>query len=577
MKNALALVLLVMLLYPAPGFSTHQENFIVIGGEDNTVYGRLAILVVLDALNYTVFKELLDANMLPNFQNLIENGRLVLGKTIYPAATTACWAALFTGAPPGVNGVVNTNAMNSTEYHLLPLDVEPRTIYYSEMVRAESLAEVLLSEGVKCGFLYSESKVLIALGKSGKASVVTYYPPSYNAYDPSLPVIFRRYYIEELINKSINIIDAFSQIIKDGGRALVTVDLPEPDASGHTHGPTSSYYKDVIKAIDSGLGKLVDYLRTSQLWNKTLLIVTTDHSMIQTTPEYNVLTADGKHLVGLPVEHRVIPIGTLVYIYLKHEEHLNIAVEYLKKLDWISGIWTRKPVEGTNGTLSDINLNITYAGDIVVDLKEPYYARIGSTKGDHGGTNTLTIPIIFSGGMYKDSDLPGDIGILDLCPTLAGFLNVRRPSSSEGRNLRIYKNFADVKVSVKPTIAKPNQQITVNITYSMLQFETATLKVRVLNMKTNEEVVSKEMAIEAPNKTETIDIAIGIEGEYLVEAIVFSDGNPLGRSVAKFLVIKELGTPVVVYYALAISITLGVVIMILPIMLRKRLIGGKYA
>jgi len=559
---------------------TSENICVTMMGNDNSVYGRLAVLVVLDALNYTTFEELLDAAQLPNFYRLITTGNLVLGKTIVPSATTAAWAALLTGAPPEINGVVNTYAINSTYYHLLPLDVEPETVGYSEMIQAESLAEVLLEENVKLGFIYTESKVSVALGREGRASISVYYPEPYNPYDPSLPIIFRESYLDDLINRSISVIDVFSRGIREGERALVVIDFPEPDASGHTHGPTSSYYKDILKIIDLEIGKLINYLNETGLWDRTLMILTTDHSMIQTIPEYRVLTADGKHIVGLPVEHRVVPIGTLVYIYLKHEEDLSIAVDYLSKIDWIEGIWTRTPIEKANGTLADLGLNTTYAGDIVVSLKSPYYAYTFESNGAHGGINTRTIPIIFSGGMYdKNVNIPSNISLLDICPTLAGFLGVRIPSNATGRDLGVYKNFADVRVSVNPAIAKPHQSIEINVTYSMSQYETATLRIAITNIKTNETVVSEELEIDAQSGLKTTNITIAEEGEYVVEAIILSETGALGRGAAKILIIEEVkaGTPPEVYYALALSIILGIIIIASPILIKKFLMGSKYA
>ncbi len=582
MRWITTLLLLIFLLTPT---STSYGNTMVYGNtipkeNNNVVYGRLAILIILDALNYTVFEELLDAGQLQNFHKLINLGTLVLGKTIVPSATTAAWAALFTGAPPEINGVVNTYAINSTYYHLLPPDVEPETVGYSDMIKGESLAEVLNEENVKLGFIYSESKVSVALGREGKASLSVYYPEPFDPYDPSLPIIFRESYLDDLINRSINIIDVFSRSIIDGERALVVIDLPEPDASGHTHGPMSSYYKDILGIIDSKIGNLIDYLNESGLWERTLIVVATDHSMIQTVPEYQVLTSDDKHIVGLPVEHRVVPIGTLAYIYLKHEEDLDVAVDYLAKIDWIEGIWTRRPIEGANGTLADIGLNITYAGDIVISLRAPYYIYKYTSKGAHGGVNTRTIPIIFSGGMYDSNySIPSNVSLLDICPTLAGFLGVRAPKDSVGRDLGVYKNFADIKVGVNPAIANPHQSIEINVSYSMSRYEPTILTISVVDTKTNKTIISQNIEIETAAGTKRTNIIIEKEGEYLVEAIISSKDTPLGRGETKILVVEkaEAETPPEVYYALAISIGIGVVILATPFLIKKLLRGYRHA
>lgn len=582
LRMAILALVILMILVPVSATSissSPKSSNILVKGDNNTTYGRLAVLIVLDAVNYTVFGELLNAGYLPNFQRLISSGKLVVGKTIIPSATTAAWTALFTGAPPEINGVVNTYAINATYYHELPPDMEPETVGYSQMIQAESLVEVLNEKNIKIGFVYTESKVAVALGKEGRASISMYYPEPFDPYDPSLPIAFRESYLDDLTNVSISIIKTFSSAVKEGEKALVVIDYPEPDASGHTHGPMSSYYKDVLEIIDSEIGRIIDYLNESGLWEKTLMIVTTDHSMIQTNSEYNVLTTDEKHIVGLPIEHRVVPIGTLACIYLKHEEDLEVAVDYLSKIDWIEGIWARKAVPNINGTLADIGLNITYAGDIVVSLKTPYYAYTFESKGAHGGVNTLTVPIIFSGGTFNKSVvIPDNISITDIAPTLAGFLAVRKPSNAVGRDLGVYTNFADVLVSANPAIAKPSQNITINITYAMRFAETATLSMKVTNAKTNETIITRDIQLSLKSGVELVNISVSYEGEYMVEVVITSASGVLGRGFTKILIIKEVkpGTPPEVYYAFAISIVFGIIIVATPFLVKKFLMGPKH-
>ena len=49
--------------------------------EREKIYGRLAILIVLDAVNHTVLEELLANGSLPNIQRAISSGMYIIGRT----------------------------------------------------------------------------------------------------------------------------------------------------------------------------------------------------------------------------------------------------------------------------------------------------------------------------------------------------------------------------------------------------------------------------------------------------------------------------------------------------------------
>ena len=569
---------MALALSGAYGITSYCENKVVIlNNESEQIYGRVAVLITLDAVNFTVFQDLLSSGSLPNISQLIDNGILVLGKTIVPSATCASWAALGTGAPPQINGVVHTYAINSTEYHSLPPDEEPSTLSYKDMIKAESIIEVANRENVITGIIYSESKVSVFFGKNGTPTYSQYISETYDPYYAGLPVSFRKDYLEDLTNSFISMIDNFIPSIKLGKNALFVIDYPEPDASGHTHGPLSDYYREVLSLFDDFVGLIVNHLKETGLWDKTLLIFMTDHSMIQVDPDLNVLTSDMEHLAGLPLEHRVVGIGTLAYIYLKHPEQLEEALSYLKDIDWIESIWVRTPVGDYNKTLDEINLNSSYAGDIVISIKEPHFASQYENKGSHGGINTLNIPIIISGGMCNTSKVlkNGTVRLIDIAPTIAGFMNIDKPKNAVGNDLEVYSNYADLNIEIEPSIAEPNTNVTLSVLYEMRLLESDT-SLELAIIKDNSSYYNKTIELTSKTGTKNITIMFEDEGYYDIYAAIKRGKKILGGTTGRVLVVKvtveESKTPIIA--SLILSIAIGVVIILTPYFVKKIRIGG---
>lgn len=569
---------MALILSGAYGITSCCENKVVIlNNESEQIYGRAAVLITLDAVNFTVFQDLLSSGSLPNISQLIDNGIFVLGKTIVPSATCASWAALGTGAPPQINGVVHTYAINATEYHSLPPNEEPSTLSYKDMIKAESIIEVANRENVITGIIYSESKVSVFFGKNGTPTYSQYISETYDPYYAGLPVSFRKDYLEDLTNSFVSMIDSFIPSIKLGKNALFVIDYPEPDASGHTHGPLSDYYREVLSLFDDFVGLIVNHLKETGLWDKTLLIFMTDHSMVQVDPDLNVLTSDMEHLAGLPLEHRVVGIGTLAYIYLKHPEQLEEALSYLKDIDWIESIWVRTPVGDYNKTLDEINLNSSYAGDIVISIKEPHFASQYENKGSHGGINTLNIPIIISGGMCNTSKVleNGTVRLIDIAPTIAGFMNIDKPKNAVGNDLEVYSNYADLNIEIEPSIAEPNTNVTLSVLYEMRLLESDT-SLELAIIKDNSTYYNKTIELTSKTGTKNITIMFEDEGYYDIYAAIKCGEKVLGGTTGRVLVVKvtveESKTPIIA--SLILSIAIGVIIILTPYFVKKMRIGG---
>ena len=92
------------------------------------------------------------------------------------------------------------------------------------------------------------------------------------------------------------------------------------DLTGHEFGPFSNEMKEKLEYLNQILGYLIDKLKSSYLFDKMNLIVTSDHGM-QATSSQNVIS------LGSFIDTRLVDIygGTCVAnIFLKNGENFLI-------------------------------------------------------------------------------------------------------------------------------------------------------------------------------------------------------------------------------------------------------------
>ncbi|MHA1608859.1 MAG: alkaline phosphatase family protein [Candidatus Njordarchaeales archaeon] len=579
-KLYILLILSLIILLPITGaFQSHPQavmSYSIIFEEKSTrPLGSLGIIIVIDALN----KSLLEVANLTWIPWLMDNGITILdARTVLPSATTAAHAAMITGAPPEVNGIVHTYAYNATEYHSMLPDESPISYGYMDMLRVKTLLEAAKEANEKVALIVSKSKLELMAGVSRAADKILILPSDVigpgDPHDASYPFEKRVINVEWITNKTLETLDEFAPYIIDGEKALIVVHYGEVD---WISGALGVFHPDTIKMVeilDQEIGRIINKIMEYNLWSRTFFILTTDHSFVDVDINKNLLAGDITHLSAIHAEHILVETaGLSLFIYLKHPEELQKVVNELSQYPWVRGIWTRYPVENASGTLADIGLNIDYAGDIFLDIRPPYYASRYLSVGAHGGTATCVVPIIFAGGTVKEGVTISNVTIMHIGATMAKFLNVTLPNATV-EALDILLPTASVSASVEPGIAQPGQQIFLRVNYSLSEtVEGAKLFVDIIDI--NGSVYSSTSKnITALSGSETFVITISAEGSYNFRVyIIDPQNNVLGGTTLPVLVVKieKAKAPIwPIVGSLLITIVLSGILIYIPLYIRKR-------
>jgi arylsulfatase A-like enzyme len=59
----------------------------------------------------------------------------------------------------------------------------------------------------------------------------------------------------------------------------------------------------------------------------------------------------------------------------------------------------------------------------------------GASRGGHGSTREMCVPLLISGAGIKAGAVPKDARLVDVAPTIAALLGVRPPADAQGRVL----------------------------------------------------------------------------------------------------------------------------------------------
>ncbi len=570
-----SVILISTLLLLSPISAT--SSFSTMQAYEPKKLGKLALIIFIDGLDYSVFE---DANT-PNLDQLASNGYLFHSESILPSSTTAGVTAIATGAYPNASGVVHTYAYDAEEYHSSLPDEEPVRYYFDDMLNATTIFESLFDKGVHTYLFSAKSKLEVMLGKSGSIENYIYFNwRDYFANDPhetTVSLSEREVMIEAMTNKTLDELGRAIQFIERGEDVFMFLAYPEPDWSGHAFGPQSTTFKGIVEFIDEQVGRIVSFIKQESLWDNSLIITVADHGYAEADPAMNILDPnDLNHIPGLTVQHIISPTaGNSLYLYLKDLNEIQDAVNQLWEYPWVAGLWTRETVSGANGTLKDIGLNTKYAGDIFIDIKPPYYASAYVNYGAHGGFAARNIPIIVSGGAIKTDVKIDYYTQLHIAPTLAKFFNAPLPDKCFYKTVKIeFKPYAKVEAKVSPRITELGEEVEIQANYSIIGSVTGAKVIIDLVSQNGTLLTHEELPVNETEGSTTLSITaseLGIMSIYVY--IVDANGKPLGGTKLQLLVAQVEKPPRnwgAIIGGIALSIIL-LIVMFLPLTYKRLL------
>jgi hypothetical protein len=245
------------------------------------------------------------------------------------------------------------------------------------------------------------------------------------------------------------------------------VNLHQVDSAGHATG-TGAAYDAAIKQADDEIARLVGELRSRGEWQRTVLILLSDHSMDTTITKTNLKGAFQSGGIS-PSDFVVVQNGSVDLVYLADRTSPN-RFELLRRMraqalatDGVNEALYREPNPADGGAANTLagahpswHLDGPRTGDLVV-THDPggAFSDPGSfdnpLTGNHGGPQTRDnfFAVIGGGDGVREQSLagnrdvffddtlsnPGQAENVDVAPTVMGLFGLQPPRENAGRFL----------------------------------------------------------------------------------------------------------------------------------------------
>jgi predicted AlkP superfamily pyrophosphatase or phosphodiesterase len=245
----------------------------------------------------------------------------------------------------------------------------------------------------------------------------------------------------------------------------LSISFSAVDAVNHFFGPSSLENEDIVLQVDRILAELFRFIDKEVGLKNTLIVLSADHGMAE-MPEYmselgfaagrlyteDIVTAANKAGQDLFGIDEVVRFFFRPYLYLDKEKIIaskkdRVMVEQaianaLTKLEGIAAAVPQNSVSPQQaGSLQEQikrNFHPSRSGDIYV-AQDPYWFLFekGPIAAMHGSPwrYDTHVPIIFAGSGIQSQRVHRSVHPVDVAPTLASFLGMTPPSSSQGSPL----------------------------------------------------------------------------------------------------------------------------------------------
>jgi predicted AlkP superfamily pyrophosphatase or phosphodiesterase len=366
----------------------------------------------------------------PNLDALASRGSLSVAEGTFPTISNPSRGSMSTGAYPEVHG-------NAAYY----LDRESgRVVGEERTLHAETVAEAIADAG----------KTL--------ASVQWYMVQDRGAAfgDPD------RLYVEPgglfgtRVDAAIDILEG--RPVDSGGRAAKVPEIPhflavygsDLDDLGQVEGPDGPNMVPLLAEMDRQLGRLVQSIRDVGVYDRTAFIVTGDHGMTgwhrDLTPNTLAAIAAAGYVPEVATPGDVPAPDTGVVVIPNAVRIANVALRGRAATSQAQQQVTAalEGVPHVARVLNQTDLKGLRAGEkhdgIVVEAEEPWgFAPLGGsgggTRGAHGSTEEMRVPLLLSGTGFRRRAAPRDARLVDVAPTICALLGVRPPADAQGRLL----------------------------------------------------------------------------------------------------------------------------------------------
>lgn len=251
------------------------------------------------------------------------------------------------------------------------------------------------------------------------------------------------------------------QMGKDAIPDYLSVSFSSVDTVNHFFGPSSLETEDVVRQLNRTLSELLKFIDKTVGLKHTLIVVSADHGMAD-MPEYmtelgysagrldpdEIVTIANKAGKQFGIDE-IVRFFYRPYLYLDDKkitavkaDRSEVELAIAKVLTDLDGIALAVPSSNlsarqTNPLLEYVrrNFHASRSGDIYI-IQEPYWFLFekGPVVAMHGSPwrYDTHVPIIFAGPGIKAQKVHRLVHPVDVAPTMAAFLGMSPPGSSQG-------------------------------------------------------------------------------------------------------------------------------------------------
>jgi arylsulfatase A-like enzyme len=366
----------------------------------------------------------------PNLDALAEEGTLTTAKATFPTTSNSSRASMCTGANPEVHG--------NLAYYLDERSGE--VVGQSRFLAAETLTEALAD---------ADKTTAAVQWYMVQRRGVSSEDPAHLYLDPGGLFATR-------VDAAIDVLEG--RTVDAGGKTVQVREVPhflavygsDLDAAGQTEGPDGPNVVPLLAEMDDHLGRLVRATQDLGIYDRTAFIVTGDHGMTgwdaDLTPDVlATLTSAGYAAQAVapgdspdPATEIVLTTGAVRTAGVALQGRTNNPQERARIQAALEDAPRVAKVLGSTD-LKDLRAG-DRLGDFVLEAEEPWGfvppgESSGGSRGAHGSTREMPVPLLLSGAGIRRDAAPRDPRLVDVAPTVCALLGTRPPKDAQGRAL----------------------------------------------------------------------------------------------------------------------------------------------
>ena len=395
----------------------------------------------------------------PTLRQLRSGGAYSEGAiSVFPTVTYPAHTSMVTGVNPGVHGIIANHAWDPYRRN------QEGWNWYAESIRVPTLWQVAERAGVRTALVHwpasvgaqvhalvpdfwraktqEDVKLSRAVSTPGLLDrVATRFPGFWDYYEPWKP-------------SDRSAMDVAIHLIESGPPELMFIHTLKVDQFQHGSGLWSAEAKAQVEEADSQLARLMDALKRTGLWNRTILVVVSDHGFLPVRTR--VRPAHVLKELGLTPRDEdsnltswkasLLSADGIAYLYVADENdgqtkellHRTFVDLASKPDSGVERVYQREEIRARGGDpnaflaieASDgFRFSSGYGGETYTDL---------GNKGVHGYSPErpeMRASLLVYGPSVKPGVIAG-ARLIDLAPTIAGWLGLAMPGV-EGRALPI--------------------------------------------------------------------------------------------------------------------------------------------